>query len=102
MEALLFALNATMPIVFTVAIGYFLKRSGIMSLEFAKMANRLVFKIFLPVMLFMNVYSIADLSSVDFDYVIYTAVVILAIFAIGIPTVMLTTKRGDRRGARER
>lgn len=99
MQALLFALNATMPIVFTVAIGYCLKRAGIMSLEFAKMANKLVFKIFLPVMLFMNVYSIADISAVDFDYVIYTVSIILLIFGLGIPTVMLITKRGERRGA---
>lgn len=99
MEALLFALNATMPIVFTVAIGYCLKRAGIMSTEFAKMANKLVFKIFLPVMLFMNVYSIADISTVDFDYVIFSAATIIATFGLGIPAVMLITKKGERRGA---
>lgn len=98
MEALLFALNATMPIVFTVAIGYALKRVGIMSLEFAKMANKLVFKIFLPVMLFMNVYSIADISTVDFDYVIFSAATIFTTFGLGIPAVILLTKKGERRG----
>ncbi|MBO5907358.1 MAG: AEC family transporter [Clostridia bacterium] len=98
MEAILFALNATMPIVFTVAVGYVLKMVGIMSLDFAKMANKLVFKIFLPVMLFMNVYSITDISTVDFDYVIYTSTVIIAIFCLGIPAVMLITKKGEKRG----
>lgn len=99
MEDLLFALNATLPIIFTVAIGYALKRIGIMSAEFAKMANKLVFRIFLPVMLFMNVYGITDISTVDFDYVIFSLVAIVSVFALGIPAVMLTTKRGERRGA---
>ena len=99
MEALSFAINATLPIVLTVAIGYLLKLSGLMSADFAKTANKLVFRIFLPVMLFVNVYSIEDITSVDLGYALYSAIAIVAIFALGIPVVMLVTRRGDRRGS---
>ena len=61
MESLGFAINAVAPIVAMVALGYFLKRSGILGKDFAKTGNRLVFKIFLPVMLFTNVYKIENL-----------------------------------------
>lgn len=99
MESLLFALNATLPIVFTVAIGYALRRIGLMTAEFAKMANKLVFRIFLPVMLFMNVYSIESFSGVDFDYVIFSVAAVGLTSVVGIPVVMLVTQRGERRGA---
>ena len=99
MESLTFALNATLPIVLTVAAGYILKRMGLMSTEFAKMANKLVFRLFLPVMLFMNVYSIESFSDVDFDYVIFALAVVVLTFLVGIPLVMLVTKQGERRGS---
>lgn len=99
MESFVFAFNATMPIVLTVAIGYLLKRIGLMTKEFAVRANKLVFRIFLPTMLFLNVYSIESLSGVDFGYAIYSALLIVGVFLAGIPVVMLTTKDGRRRGA---
>jgi predicted permease len=98
MESLIFALNATMPIVFVVAIGYFLKRIGLMSADFVSQANKLVFRVFLPVMLFLNVYKIEDISSIRGDFIIFTALGVVAIFAIGIPFSILITKRPDRRG----
>ena len=56
MESFVFAVNAVLPIVAMAALGYLLKRKGIVGKDFAKTGNRLVFKIFLPVMLFTNVY----------------------------------------------
>ena len=52
MEAFIFALNAVLPIIITVVIGYFLKMIGWMDQGFAKKANKLCFRVFLPVMLF--------------------------------------------------
>lgn len=98
MESLGFALNATLPIVFTVLIGYLLKRAGILSREFAKQANKLVFRIFLPATLFINVYSIEDMSKIDLGYVLYSALVTIAIFAVGIPIAIIVTSDPKRRG----
>lgn len=96
---LLFAFNSVAPIIFTVAIGYILKRIGMMSADFSKAANKLVFRVFLPVMLFMNVYGIESLGGYDFGYVLYAAVAVLILFLVGIPTVMLLTPTNERRGA---
>ena len=65
MESLVFALNAVLPIVFLVAIGYGLRRWGMVSEGFAKTANKLVFRVFLPAMLFLNVYRIESIGEMD-------------------------------------
>jgi len=98
MDSFLFALNAVLPIVILVSIGYILKKTGFMNGEFSKMANRLVFRMFLPIMLFLNVYNIETLGGVDFGYIVYVLAILLVIFLISIPAVMSATTRADRRG----
>ncbi|MBO7218052.1 MAG: AEC family transporter, partial [Clostridia bacterium] len=99
MEAFLFALNAVAPIMLMAVIGYILNRVGLIKDEFTPALNRLVFKAFLPAMLFLNVYSISDFGAVDFSYIIYVLLVIFAVFLISIPLVIIVTKNNSRRGA---
>lgn len=98
MESLIFALNAVMPIILTVALGYILKKTSFMDERFTKMANKLVFRVFLPCMLFLNVYKIGSLGEIDLGYVLYAVLMGLIIFGAGLPAVMLLTKQPERRG----
>ena len=99
MDSLIFAFNSVSPIILTVAVGYFLKKIGMMDSEFSKKANKLVFRVFLPAMLFLIVYGIENLSLVSFGYVIYSIIALLVIFFLAIPTVIMLTKEKSRRGA---
>ena len=99
MNPLAFAFQAVTPIIIMVAVGYFLKKIGFMSADFAKMANKLVFRVFLPIKLFMNVYGIKSVSSVNFGYVFYALAALLVIFLIAIPLVILLTDKKKCRGA---
>ena len=99
MDSLLFALEAVAPIILMVAIGYWIKRAGLLTADMAKIINKLVFRIFLPSMLFLNVYKMQSLAEIELDYILYAVIAITAIFALGIPCVMLITPQGDRRGA---
>lgn len=99
MDSLLFAINAVAPIIAMVAIGYILKKIGFMTPDFAKAANKLVFRLFLPCMLFLNVYRIEDLGGMDFGYVAYVLLAVLAIFAVTLPLTLVVTKTNARRGA---
>ena len=92
------AVNAILPIVLLIAIGYLLKRVKFLSKEFLKIGNKLVFNVCLPAMLFVNVYSIDDLSGVNWGLVIYCVVAVLVIFCIGLVVSVLTTKISNRRG----
>lgn len=98
MDSLLFAINAVAPIVLLVVVGYLLKRIGLMKPDFAKAANRLVFRVFLPATLFLNVYEINDLGATNLNYILYIWAMILILFLISLPIAVLTTKRSERRG----
>ena len=79
MEAFMFSVNAVMPIVLLVVLGYILKRIGFMPPEFAKKANTIVFRVCLPAMLFLNVYKNDGIGSISMGYAAYAVVVVLAI-----------------------
>ena len=99
MADLLFAVNATMPIVMLVAVGYILKRVGMLDGTVAKVLNKLVFRVFLPCMLFLNIYNISDLDDIDFGFVLYAVAATLALFAIAFVAVIFFTKDNSKRGA---
>ncbi len=99
MKSFIFAFNSVSPIIFTVAIGYLLKRLGLMNGDFSKQANKLVFRVFLPVMLFRNVYGIENIRTVDFGYLLYSLIALLIIFAIAVPSVTVLTDKNRCRGA---
>ena len=98
MNSFLFAISAVAPIIIMVAIGYLLKKIKLANADIAKALNRLVFRVFLPCMLFLNVYKMDSIGEIDLGYVAFALTVLLVIFALGIPCVMLVTKQGARRG----
>lgn len=98
MESLIFSINAILPIILIVALGYFLKKKEFMTEKFAKMSNRLVFHFFLPSMLFLNIYKIEDLTSINLGFALYALIVVLIIFAIGIFIVNIVTSKKESRG----
>ncbi len=98
MDSLIFAINAVAPIIVTVAVGYLLKKAGLMNEGFAKAANKLVFRLLLPSMLFLNVYKIDNLASFDFGYVGYVLAALVLIFAFSIPLCLAISRDSARRG----
>lgn len=98
LSSFIFAVEAVTPIFLLMALGYFLKRVGLAPDGFPKAANKLVFRVFLPANLFLNVYGIPSLSDIDLSYVWYSLGVVVTLFLLGIPTVMAITSHADRRG----
>ena len=92
------AANAVLPIVLLILLGYFLMQIGFFNKEFLAVGNKLVFKICLPMTLFMSVYSIDSLRDVRWDVVLYCVALTLLIFGLGIVTAIRTTKVIARRG----
>ncbi len=98
MDSFIFALSAVAPIVLTVIIGYCFKRIGLMDADFAKKANKLVFRAFMPVMLFLNIYRIESLAGFEFGFILYVVIALLVIFALAIPASIVVAKRKNGRG----
>ena len=99
MSDLLFTLNAVLPIIMLVALGYGLKRMKFITAGGAKEMNKLVFRIFLPSMLFMNIYGIKSISEIKFGYVFYVCLIVLLIFFAGLLSFGFITKDRKRIGA---
>ena len=93
MENLIFSFNATLPIFFTMLLGLFFRRIGLMDEGFVKKMNQFVFVAALPALLF------EDLSAVDFVEAWDTRFVLFCYFAtllsIGL-TVLLSFLLKDR------
>ncbi len=95
---LITAVNAVLPIIILILFGYLLRRRNFISGDFVKTGNKLVFNIFLPSMLFINIYDVKSFSEIRWDIVIYSCIMIFVIFLLGLLTAVLTTPVPERRG----
>lgn len=78
MSNLIFSLNATIPIFFTMVIGYILRQIHYLDDSFVTTLNKFNYNITLPVLLFLDIYN-ADFYKVwDTRYVLYCFFVTLA------------------------
>lgn len=97
-EIFLFSFNAVMPILLLALLGYFLRVIKFADDSFFKKANTMVFKLFLPVLLFVNIYEIDSLKSLNFKAVLYCVGAILTIFLFGYLIAHLVTKKRSHLG----
>lgn len=97
MADLLFVINAILPIILMIVVGYFLKRIKLLEEDMAKKLNTLVFRVFLPIMLFLNVYKIQSFSEIDFVFVWYAIGITVLLFLVGIPVMGLLFKDNRQR-----
>lgn len=98
-DALLFSANAVLPIVIVIALGYVLKRIGMLTPQFLDVGNKLTFRVLIPTMLFLNVYNINSFSEINFWFVLYGIAAVIVIFLVGIPIYCAFTKDPAKRGA---
>ena len=92
----LYSVNAVVPIVLLVALGFFLRRIGFLTDEFTSVGESVVFKAALPALLFLDVAG-GDLSTAlsHGDLVVYCIVTVTATFLLSSLLVPLILK--DRR-----
>ena len=98
MENLIISLNVVLPLFFSIAMGYVLKKLEMYDAATLKIINKLVFKVFLPLYLFHSIYS-TDLSVAFNPKVIFFSVAgILIWFLILMFLVPLFEKDNAKRG----
>lgn len=92
------AANAVLPIVLLIAFGYLLRQKNILNDDFLKLGNKLVFNCFLPCMLFINVYSIESMETINWEVVCFCVLMLGVLFAVGMACAVLATTVSERRG----
>ncbi len=92
------ALNAVVPIILLIGLGYILRQKHFLTDGFLQVGNKLVFKLMLPTMLFINTYSIPSLADIRWDITVYASLAVILIFLLSLLTVIRTTAIPQRRG----
>ncbi|MBR6574472.1 MAG: AEC family transporter [Clostridia bacterium] len=77
MNNFIYSLNATLPVFAVMVLGWVLKRVGFLTEEFTKVADKLVFKVALPAMLFLDIAEMDPSQLLDGKFVLYGFVVTL-------------------------
>ena len=77
MDSFIYSLNATVPVFAVMLVGYFLRRIGMLTEDFVAVANKFVFKVCLPCMLFLDLWATDIRHSFDGEYIGFCAVITL-------------------------
>lgn len=98
MDNLILAFNVVLPLFMCIALGYLLRRLGMMEEAPRRAMNKLCFKVFLPFYLFNSIYS-ADLKQAfDPGFLLLAVCGILAIFTCAMLLIPRIEKENPRRG----
>ena len=86
MADFIFSLNATLPIFLIMVLGWFLMKIGLFNKEFNKVADKYVFKVALPVLLFKDIATADIRSDFNLTFVLFcmitTTIMFLAIWGL--------------------
>lgn len=98
MENLILSLNVVLPLFLTMALGYFLKLIRMFDKNLLDSMNNLVFKAFLPVLLFSNIYKTNLDGALNTKLIIFAFFAVIGIFLIVTLLVPLMEKDNRKRG----
>lgn len=83
MQELLFTIDAILPMILLIILGYILKLFGVLDDNITKGLNKFTFVISIPVLVFYNIYNIEELI-IDTNLIIFSIITILILFILGI------------------
>lgn len=92
-DIFIFAVNSVLPVILLVALGYILKKTNFFTAEFLRVANKTVFRVLLPVLLFVNLAELDSFSQLKWDAVLYALAAIAILFCIGLFLAHITSDR---------
>lgn len=80
MNNFIFSINATVPIFLVIILGYVLKKLKVINKAFVDTANKYVFKVALPVMLFKDLAFSDIIAEIDGSFIVFCVVVTIVMF----------------------
>ncbi len=98
MQNFIFSLNVVLPLIIMMVIGWGLKYFKVCDENFFKTANKLTFKLFLPLMLFNNIYLSDMQSSFNLRLIVFVVACILITVILLILIVPKIEKQNRNRG----
>ncbi len=98
MESLVLASEVVFPLFMLIALGYFMSLFKICDEKTFNAINKLIFKVFLPVLLFYNVYKTDVADAINPSFMLFCVVAVFAVVAILFAIVPMIEKDNRCRG----
>ena len=98
MENLILSVNVVLPLFLLMAAGYITKLLKLYDMKVHAVMNRLVFRLFLPVLLFKNIYTTDIGTDIDGRVFIFAVVSVLVMFGLLFAVIPLLEKENRRQG----
>ena len=73
MDSLFISLNAVVPLFLMMAVGYIIRLTGLLNDISARQVNKCIFKVFLPLMIFINIYDTGSGATLRNDLLFFAA-----------------------------
>lgn len=80
MEDFILAFSVVFPLFLYMAAGWLIRRAGILETATFKSLNGMIFKIFIPIMLFVNIYQSDFTSALNVPLLLYTMAAVFIIY----------------------
>lgn len=95
-----FSCNAVLPIVLIVLFGYFLRSRNVFHDDFLDKANKLCFRVLIPILLFYNVGFIDKeaFATINWALILYAFLSIVVLFFLGLVLVIFLVKDPRQKG----
>ncbi|MGI6255191.1 MAG: AEC family transporter [Acutalibacter sp.] len=98
MDSLILSLEIVLPLFLLMAVGYIIKLTGLMNETSVKQVNKVIFKIFLPLLVFCNIYNTKLAESFNSHLLLYAVAGVLIQFVLSLCLAILLEKDNSRRG----
>ncbi len=98
MESVIISLEIVLPLFLLMALGYVIKLTGMMNETSVKQVNKVIFKIFLPLLVFCNIYNTELAESFNSHLLLYGVAGVLIQFVLSLCLAVLLEKDNSQRG----
>jgi len=98
MDSFILAINVVIPLFLLMALGYILNITHMLDDKTLSVLNKLVFKVFLPALLFYNIYRTNLATAVQPDLILYASLAVIVMAAAMFILVPLLEKDNKKRG----
>lgn len=98
MQSLWIALEVVLPLFLMMAVGYIIRLTGIMNETSVRQANKAVFTVFLPMLVFKNIYGTELQASLDAGLLVYAISGVILQFLISLCITVIVEHDNSKRG----
>lgn len=98
MNNFILSINVVAPLFLTIAFGYYIRKINLVDDYSLKKMNNLIFKTFLPMLLFINVYNTKIEGGINVKLMIFAPAAILVTFLSACIIVLFVEKENKKRG----